>query len=69
MGVFMCFGYYKESCNEHLFNVFLCVELMDQRMFVVLRLLLNFVKLLSGNALILLACGICEHMGFMAGWA
>lgn len=66
--VFVCFGYDKESYSEHLFNIFLCVEFMDQRMLVVLRLLLSFVKLLSGNTLILLDCGICGHMGIMAGW-
>ena len=48
---------------------FLYVELMDHRMFDVLRFLLNFVKLLAGNVLILLACGICGQMGIMAGWA
>lgn len=53
----------------NLFNVFLYVELMDHRMFDVLRFLLNFVTLLSGNVLILLACGICGQMGVMAGWA
>ena len=69
MPAFVCLGYYQESYNEYLFNVFLYVELMDHRMFDVLRFLLNFVKMLAGNVLKLLACGICEHMGIMAGWA
>ena len=69
MGTFVCLGYYEESYNEYLFNVFLCVELTHHRMFDVLKFLLNFVKLLSGNVLILLACGISGHMGVKAGWA
>ena len=62
MCVCVCFVY-KESYSKHLLNIFSYVELMDQRMF--LSILMNFVKLLSDNALILLDNGILGDTGIM----
>lgn len=41
MGVFVWFDCYKEPYTEHLINVFLCIELMDQIMFDPLNQTLN----------------------------
>lgn len=63
----MCLGYYKVSYNNHLLNIFLCVELIDQQDICYFKVFNELCQIAFRYALIFLDYGICEDMGIMVG--